>query len=137
MKKKHQAGFFLQRGCCENFTHGIVLYQLQSFRLQLQNFTKKVHHHHYFPNDFVKRFKTGLTNYIIFLFTIEKSCCIILKKQMFTSTQKISCPKNSKGNAQDYMQFQYKFEVQSLLLCYKRYVSSPTCPTMSLYLLFL
>ena len=111
--------------------------QLESFGFWVCNFNKKIPHYQCFPNDFVKRFKTGLTNYIIFLFTIEKSCCIILKKQMFTSTQKISCPKNSKGNAQDYMQFQYKFEVQSLLLCYKRYVSSPTCPTMSLYLLFL
>ena len=61
MKKKQPPRSFLQSGCSENFTHDIVPFWLESSRLQVHKFTKKVLHHHCFPNDFVKTFRTALT----------------------------------------------------------------------------
>ena len=38
------------------------------------------------------------------LSTIDKSCCIVFKKQVVTGTQKISCSENSQRNVHDEVQ---------------------------------
>ena len=44
--------------------HDIVPFQLETLKLQVRNFIKKVLHHRCFLNDFVKLFRTGLIDCI-------------------------------------------------------------------------
>ena len=60
--------------------HDIALFQFESFRLQLCNFIMKLLHHRGLKNDFVKLFRTALTDNIS-LFVSSKKLVTLLTKQ--------------------------------------------------------